>query len=565
MVQSLPTSVLDPILGLLPWQQLFLVVAVVGSLAVAHRLSPDDSRWGDRLRARFVLGVPWGTVVTILGVIIVYWVVQGGWAHPNNPMTIPFRSWSYFYPLGTLVAGFAHNGVGHLTGNMLGTLVFAPIVEYYLGHYPTDRGSESFSSALTNPFVRLLAVPAGSIVAGVFTGLFSMGPVIGFSGVVYAYIGFSMVTRPLVAVLALVSERVIDLVYRGLRNPLISREPGPGFFSPWWADIAIQGHAIGIVLGIVLGVAVLGRREDYPNSLYLWFAAVIFGIRQSLWAIYTPVGSNTFVLFRAIGVGIIFVFAALLTIGLSAPDRRLRPSLARSALGRPSRGTAVRALVGTLVVLSAVAVPFGLTTISGDLPADAETVEVRDYTVTYVEGEPDQYVSLVNEYLFDESSQIRSSGVVVFSERRRVWIEAVSKSRLTFQGRSTVRVGGLGWRTPVFANREGWSLVGNGSAYAVTLRKQGERKRLAYATDRVRAEPVIAGRNVSIAPTDDGFETVVTRNSSVIDRSPMPAPGNETRVGGLTLNRTDRKLVAVHNLTRVRVAKKQVPRAQQDR
>ena len=565
MLQSLPTSPFDPILALLPLQQLFLVGAVVGSLAVARRLSPGDTRWGDRLRARFVLGVPWGTLLTILGVTLVYWVVQGGWAHPNNPMTIPFRSWSYFYPLGTLVAGFAHNGVGHLTGNMMGTLVFAPLVEYHLGHYPTERGSESFSSPRTNPFVRLLAVPAGSLLAGVFTGLFSMGPVIGFSGVVYAYIGFSLVARPLVAVLVLVSERVIGLVYRGLQNPLVSREPGPGFFSPWWADIAIQGHAIGILLGICLAIAVLARRDEYPNSLHLWFAGVIFGIRQSLWAIYTPVGSDTYVLFRAIGVGIIFVFAALLVTGLSAPERRLRPSFGRSLIGRPSRGTAVRVLVGTLVVLSAVAVPFGLTTISGDLPADAETVEVRDYTVTYVENEPDQYVSLVNEYLFDESNQIRSSGVVVFSEQRRVWIEAVSKSRLTFRGRSTVRVGGLGWRTPVFAKREGWSLVGNGSAYAVTLRKQGERKRLAYATDRVRAEPVIAGRNVSIAPADDGFEVVVSRNSSVLGRSPMPAPSNETRVAGLTLNRTDQKLFAVRNLTRVRVAKKEVPRAQQDR
>ena len=189
---------------------------------------------------------------------------------------------------------------------------------------------------------------------------------------------------------------------------------------------------------------------------------------------------------------------------------------------------------------------------------------MRDYTVTYVEGEPNQYVSLVNDYLFGESQQIRSSGVVVFSERRRVWIEAVSKNRLSFRGRATVRVGGVGWRTAVYANREGWSLVGNGSAYAVTLRKEGEQARLAYTTDRVRSEPVIAGRNVSIVPSEEGFDVVVTRNSTVLDRSPIPAQSNETRVGGLTLNRTGRKLFAIDNQTRVRVAQKQIPQAQQN-
>ncbi|WP_436924281.1 rhomboid family intramembrane serine protease [Halosimplex amylolyticum] len=564
MLQSLPASVSRWILGLVPWQPTFLVVAVVGSLAVVRYLTPNEPRWGDRFRRRWVLGVPWGTLLTVLGVLLVYWVVQGGWAHPRNPMVIPFRSWSYFYPLGTLVAGFAHNGVGHITGNLTGTLLFAPIVEYYVGHYPDERGSESFATPLTNPFVRLLAVPVGSFFAGIFTGLFSMGPVIGFSGVVYAYVGFGMVTRPLLTVFVLVAERVVDLVYAGLRNPVVTREPRPGFISPWWADIAIQGHAIGILLGVVVGIALLARRDDYPNPLYLWFAALVLGIRQSLWAIFTPLGANTYVLFRAVGVGIVFLFAALIATGVSASNRSLVPQLGDSGFDRPTRGTAVRTLVVALVLLSAMAVPFGLTTISGDLPEDAETVEVRDYTVTYVEGVPNQYVSLANEYLFGESRGIRSSGIVVLSERRRVWIEAVSKGQLAHNGRATVRVGGLGWRKAVYAHREGWSLVGNGSAYAVELREEGERGILAYATDRVRAEPVIAGRNVSIVPAAEGFEVVVTENGTVRGRSPIPAQSNATRVGGLTIDREGRDLFAVHNRTRVRVAKKAIPRAQQD-
>ncbi|WP_436910748.1 rhomboid family intramembrane serine protease [Halosimplex marinum] len=566
MLQSSPApaaEVVETVRALAPWQQLFLLLAVAVSLGVLRSLVPGE-RWSDRLRARFVLGVPWGTLLTVLGVLLVYWVVQGGWEHPNSPLVIPFRSWSYFYPLGVFTAGFAHNGVGHITGNLVGTVVFAPLVEYYLGHYPTERGSESFASLRTNPFVRLLAVPAGSVALGIFTGFFSMGPVIGFSGVLYAYIGFAMVTRPLLAVLVLIAERVVDLLYRSLRNPYITREPGPGFFSPWWADIAIQGHAIGIFAGALAGIAVLAVRDDYPNPLYLWFAALIFGIRQSLWAIYAPVGANRFALYRAVGVGVVFLGAALIATAASASNRSLLPRLEGRTVDLPRPDAPVAVVAVGLVVLASFAVPFGFATVSGELPADAATVEVRDYTVTYVENEPNQYVSLVNEYLYGDSATIRSSGVVVLSEQRRVWIEAVSKSRLAFQGGGAVRVGGLGWRETVYAGREGWSLVGNGSVYKVTLREQGERARLAYATDPRRARPVIDGRNVSIAPVEGGFEAVVSTNGTVLGRAPVPDRSNATTVGGLRLNRTGRDLVATSNRTRVQVASKSVPRARQN-
>jgi len=565
MLQSSPGSVaevVEVVRGVAPWQQIFLVLAVVASVAVLRRLVPGE-RWGDRLRARFVLGVPWGTLLTVLGVALVYWVLQGGWEYPNSPLVIPFRSWSYFYPLGVLTAGFAHSGVGHITGNLMGTVVFAPVVEYYLGHYPTERGSESFAALRTNPFVRALAVPAGSVVVGVFTGLFSMGPVIGFSGVVYAYVGFAMVTRPMLAVLALVSERVVDLLYRSLRTPYITREPGPSFFSPWWADIAIQGHAIGILAGVALGVAVLAVREEYPNPLYLWFAALVFGIRQSLWAIYAPLGTSRYALFRAVGVGVVFVGAALVATAASASNRSLVPRLEGRTVDLPTPDAPVAVVVVALVVIASFAVPFGFATVSGELPPDAATVEVRDYTVTYVENEPNQYVSLVNEYLYGDSQAIRSSGVVVVSERRRIWIEAVSKSRLAFRGWGSVRVGGPGWRQTVYADREGWSLVGNGSVYKVRLREAGERGRLAYASDPRRARPTIDGRNVSIAPVDGGFEAVVSENGSVLGRAPVPGRSNATTVGGLTLDRTGRDLVATSNRTRVQVASKSVPRAQQ--
>jgi len=557
-------------LGLL--QKALLVLAVVASLAVARSLS-GEHRWGDVLRRRLVLGVPWGSLLTVLGVLLVYWVLQGGWANPRDPVVIPFRSWSYFYPVGMLVSGFGHSGVGHITGNLLATAAFAPIVEYAIGHYPTARGSESFTSLSTNPYVRILAVPAGSLVAGLFTGFFSLGPVIGFSGVVFAYFGFALVARPLLAVVGLVASDVVGLVYRAFRYPYITRESQPGFFTPWWADVAIQGHAIGILLGAVLAIAFLRRRQENPNPFHLWLAALLFGVSENLWAIYRPVGASEFGLFRGAGTAAIFLFAAVLASAVAASDRPLLPSFPRIDLpGR--REVAMQSVVVLLVALSVAAVPFGVANVAGDLPQEAETVEVQDYTVTYVENVPNQYVpgfevsfdAFGQEIAFDtrEVSNVRSSGVVVFSEQRGIWIEAVSKGRLTFLGSAEVWVGGVGWRDRVIASRDGWSLQGNGSAYKVYLREDGERRRLAYRTNPVTAAPTIAGRNVSLTPTGRGFEVIVDRGNQTLGRAPVPDPSNETTVGGLTLNRTGRSLFGIRNDTRVQVAQRQVPQARQN-
>ena len=224
--------------------------------------------------------------------------------------------------------------------------------------------------------------------------------------------------------------------------------------------------------------------------------------------------------------------------------------------------------------MSVSAVPFGFASVDGDLPGDAATVEVRDYTVTYVEDVPNQYVPGIDvsfelfgrEVGFDsrEASNVLSSGVVVFSERRGIWLQSVSKGRLAFLGRADVTVGGVGWRAEVIASRQGWSLQGNGSTYKVYLRQVGERRTLAFRTDRVTAAPTIAGRNVSIRPTDRGFDLLVTRGNRTLGRAPIPDPSNETRVGGLTINRTGKTLFAIRNRTRVQVAQRQVPQARQN-
>jgi len=542
----------------LPLQQLFLLVAVLGSLVAARRFSPDEPRWGNLLRRRFVLGVPWGSVLTVLGVVSVYWILQGGWADPQRPLSIPYYSWSYFYPLGMVVSSFAHRSLGHVTGNMIGTVAFAPIVEYAWGHYPRGRGSESFASLRTNPYARILAVPVGAALVGLFTSVFSLGPVIGFSGVVFAFAGFAFVTRPLMAIAALVASDTLRLFWRAIRNPQITARAGPGFSSPWFADVAIQGHAMGLLAGVVLGVYVLDRRESTPNPLYLWLAAVLYAVDQTLWAVYLPTGSSEYILFRAVGLGLVFVLAAMIVAAVATSDRPLVPGIDLSR-----RETAVGAVVVLLLAVSVVAVPFNLTTVEGPVSPGTETIDIRDYTVTYVENEPNRFATVVDTSVFGEISDLRSSGVVVYSERRNVWYEAIPKGRLKSAGRSSVQIGGIGWSERVFAFREGWSAVGNGSTYRVSLQHGGDR-RVAYTATPVRAEPILSGRNVSIAPVDGGFGLRVAEGNTTLGLAPIPDPGNETAVGGLTINRTGRDLYAIDNDTRVRIAKKNVPRSRQN-
>mgnify|MGYP000336129545 FL=1 len=144
---------------------LSLLVALLSILA----LDRPRGRWGARLRSRFLVGVPWGTLVSVGGVLAVYLFVQGGWSHWHAPVTIPFRAWSYFYPLGMMTAAFSHSGSGHLIGNLVGTLVLAPIAEYAWGHFPRERGVQTFTSPLTNPYVRAFVVfPAGVVAVAVY-------------------------------------------------------------------------------------------------------------------------------------------------------------------------------------------------------------------------------------------------------------------------------------------------------------------------------------------------------------------------------------------------------------
>lgn len=546
----------DPALA----QRVGVGLVLVGSLLAVAVLDARRSRLARALRRRLILGVPWGTLLTVAGVLSVYLFVQGGVTSWARPATIPFRAWSFLYPVGLVTASFAHAGPGHLLGNLAGTLTLAPLAEYAWGHYPRERGASSFGSLRETPYVRALAVPAAAVVVGLFTAVFSVGPVIGFSGVVFAFAGVALVTYPVRAVVAVTAAQALQLLVAAVERPVVVARAEPTFSSPWWADVAIQGHALGLVVGVLVGLW-LGRRAvaERPSALRTWVGVVLFGVAQSLWAVYWFRGEGTFVLYRAVGLALVAVLGLVVAASVSASARPL--------FGDGPAGESVRTLprwqagaVVLVVVLSAVAGPgaaVNLATTSDD-PLPGDPVTVRDYEVTYAEDVENGMVSVVDVEAFGETTTVNTSGVVVRSRDRHAWVTAVSESRLAFAGRTTVRVGGVGWLESVTATRRGWNAVGGNRTYRVTL-AHANATRVVYRSPPAEASPTVDGRNVSVRTASPGFRVAV-RHENATRTAPVPGPNQTVTVSGLTFTRDGRDLVATRNRTRVVVARQEVYR-----
>ncbi|NHX36421.1 MULTISPECIES: rhomboid family intramembrane serine protease [Halolamina] len=569
--------------GGVPWallQRLFVVGALLGGAALA--LTLDDGRLLTRLRERFVFGVPWGTVVTVLGILGVYLFVQGGYGHWYRPVVLPFRAWSYFEPLGMLVAGFAHAGPGHLLGNLFGALTLAPVVEYAVGHYPPEQrdpdvpvagvepppepsASRGRLDALRrNPKARaFLLFPLAVAVVGVVLTLFTVGAVIGFSGVVFAFAGFALARYPLAAVLALVASDLLNLVYNALQNPTVTASGRSRFVTPWWADIAIQGHAIGLLVGVVLAAVLLRRRDGTtPSPTRLWSGGVLLAASQSLWAVYWYRGGTEYVLYRAAGLGLVALAATVIVVAVAGPDwSPFSPGSGETTTdGDESRlrDLSVRqlglvAIVITAALFSGPAVAVNLVSTEGDLPGEPATV--RGYEVTYAEGVENEMVSAIPVTLFGETTQVTTSGVIVANPDRKIWLSVVPRGRLAANGRATVVVGGIGWRDTVTAVRRGWTAVGGDTAYAVALDHDAQR-RTVFTSAPAQAEPRIAHQNVSVAAGNDSFYLLVSEGNETV-RRPLPGTNESVTVRNVTFYGEDGRVVAVHNGTRVTVLREE--------
>ncbi|WP_232701615.1 rhomboid family intramembrane serine protease [Halobacterium wangiae] len=522
------------------------VVVFFGS-GVAVLSRGEGREFWRAVRSRLLFGVPWGTLVVVATIVAFYLFVQFGVRGTGSPLVVPFVSWSYFYPLGVVTAPFAHASLGHVTGNLVATLVLAPIVEYAISHFPTERGASSFGSWRTNPYVRaFVLVPLGIAFVSLLTGLFSWGATIGFSGVVFAFAGFALVRYPLATVVAVVAQDVLALLWSVLRDPITFASVSPSFSPPWWAGISVQGHLFGFLVGAVLAALLLARRDERPSAARVWFGSVVIATSLSLWAVWWYGRSVDYVLYRSLGVLLVVALALVLTAAVRADET----TIARDLTGRKA---AVVLLLLPVVTMSMVAVPINLTTVE-DAELAGDPVEIRGYEVTYAEDVQNERVAAVQLPLFAQATNVSASGVIVASDSRTIWTERVSAGELAFFGDSAVTVGGVGWEETVWAHRRGWVPRGGNPVYNVYLQPPGSDWRPVFASNSSTADPVVTGRQVRIDAMDGRFAVEVVRNDSVLGTARIPAVNESTTAGGLTFVRQEQKLLAERGNTTVTVA-----------
>lgn len=631
------------------------IVAMVGAgLAFGVSLFGRDRLW-DALTDRLLLGVPWGSLVVIVGVFAFYLFGQNGLGHWNSPVTLPFRNWAYPYATGMLSSGFAHNSPGHLLGNMLATVVFAPLAEFIWGHYryestretrkpgrpsddervpedpaptefdgtpgeatipsaathqPDDESREAQTQAVAStetrirdrPVVRALVIfPAVVVLVSLLTSLYALGWSLGFSGTVFAFMGFVLIRYPVTATVSILGISLLNTVLNTLLTPVLraTAESGPPR-PPSWAGINVQAHMLGFLVGVLLALGLLWSRDERPNGPRLFLGTVLVAFVQGLWQLSTVSGSE-FVRYQ--GVGVIFVLLLAILITYVAVARNARIEGWGGTLLRGAGGLWLAAVVlgaaaivslfemSTIVVLTVavigalllapglvlvvpgdifewsmssrrllvvgivlVAVVIALPSAGGNsLEMDGDAVPdgavaVGDYRVSYAENVSHGRIPS------------NDSGLIVVNEQRYIWSRVASTDVLNHRGSVTVPVGGIGWRETVDAERTGWNVVGNDSVYVVDLETGGTTTR-SFTSEPSRASVTVANRSVTLIPGDEAFQIKVTQDSETLETVPVPEMGETATAGGLSVQQTERHetptLVVSTDSTEVVVAQKE--------
>lgn len=522
---------------------LVLAAAVAVSVVVLSRLGDLSSLLAGP-RERFVYGVPWGTLITIVAVVAVYYGLQGG-GRPGGPIITGFRSWSLWYPQGVLFSSFAHFSDGHLIGNMTGTVAFAPLAEYVWRHYPEQPRPADWRG---DPRARIAVFVAAVGLVGILGSVIVPGAVIGFSGVVFAFAGFTLITAPVRTIFAMVGLGVVRLAYRALTDPFLIAQSQEQFVRPSWANIAVQGHLYGLVVGVVLAVTLLQYRRRDTRYYAVFAATLVFAVSRSLQSVYWFLGNDTYVLFTAIGAAGVVVLATVVTVAA-----RGRGGTALPVVGATTGTVALGMLLALVVGLAVVGVPYNLAQVeSGPATANGETIEVRDYTITYAESVDDQYISAVGIPGLGGPSVSRS-GVIVVSEQRNSWEVAASAQQLAVQRSTTVALGDTTWRETITIRRTGWNVAGENSTYKVAGSHDGQRTQL-YADEPAVANLRLNGSAVTIRPSSAGFEIVLTRDGDIVGAKPVPEDGERVSIGEVEFVRDGRALLAADDRTVLQVA-----------
>ncbi len=440
---------------------------------------------------RLLYGLPIGTIIVVSINVAFFFLVQRGWEHPSDPLFLPFISWSYEYPAGVLSSAIAHANSGHITGNMMATLFFAPIAEYVVGHKNSRR-----------PVLRaVLFVPLLWYVFAVVPAAFAWGPGLGFSGAVFAFFGFVVVFYPVRAIVMVVLISVAGSLFSALLDPISVQIAGERFVQPSWANVAIDAHVIGMLLGF--GVALLyARKYDYPIERFrVGVAVVAIAILQGLW-IFAVSDGSTYYLYQALGKAVVVALAVALTYTAS--------EMAAGRVFSWSDFSARRLLTSSFLL-----VPLGVFVLVGvwwlalfgaiGFEEEPEGVEVEDYTVFYGEDVALDLVAPFDEILDEE---ITFSGVLVSSDERGIRTVAVQQRQLSRDTDRTVRVGGFDWMTEVDVNRTGMTSVTGNSTYTIDVSHNESGQQTVFDSGAADTESKVEGWDVSLE-TVDGHRFVV--------------------------------------------------------
>lgn len=493
-----------------------------------------------RTRARFVAGLPLGTFV-IVGVNVAFFFVAQR-AYTGDVLTVPYLSWSYTYPTGFLTGPVGHANVSHIVGNLTAAVVFAPVVEYIVGHKVDLSGEPS-----RHPAVRaLVGVPLAWYGVGVFLSLFSWGPSIGFSGVVYFFFGFVIVFYPVVSVGLIVVTDAFRTLLNALRRPVTASSPGESFVTPSWANVALDGHVLGLLVGVVVAILLARRRGRRIDGYRVGAAVFVIGLAQGLYAVWTLDGS-TYVLYRAVGVAFVGFLAVLL--GYAAEVESSSPPFLQLDAFAPRRAVSVSAVVVPIVVLCVVGFVTGLGSVS--TVDDVQTVEVGGYSVWY--GEDVENERVVSVPFIDAAPvNFTVSGVIVTNENRGIWYRVASKERLRTDPSRSFLVGGIGWHDEVEVERVGLRSSTGNSSYSVLVTARNE-TRAVYDSPPARTRTTVDGWHLNLT-VDDGERAVRMRRGG--QTRTVPLRNRTFTVEGVTFETDDGSvIVGFGNETRAAVGR----------
>lgn len=476
---------------------------------------------GEPPRRRLCARVPISTVLVAALLVGVYLFVQDGLTAWTAPISIPYRAWGYQHLRGMLIAPFAHISPGHLTGNLVGLVVFGTLLEATVGHYPTHRGAVSFQTLQQNPWIRAVLVgPAVIVLVGIGLSLIALGPVIGFSSVVFWLMGVLVVLRPILAVIGLLITDAVRVTYLAVVAPVASVTAGAQFVTPWFAEIALQAHAVGLLIGVLTGIAIRSRGHitaDAPAS-YVGAGVVLMGIDRGLWAVFFYEGGGTYVLYRALGVVLVATMALVVAAAVRGDPR-------------------ARALAVTIAIaLAGVAVPYNVVP-----PAAAEGTDrslgVGSYSVSYGESVPDRSVDRIPIRVGPLSTAVTTSGVIVTDRANGIWTTAVSADELAFEQRAQIPLAVDGQRVQVKVVTDRWQVLGNDSAYRV--RTTAPSSVPLFESPMSTAAPRIADQRITLVPTPEGFDV---RSGGQTRR--LPAVNETVQVGAVVLRTQEQQVVA---------------------